>query len=214
MINVSSGQDDRPTKKTYCYGLRHLRDRGLLLSSRPQVSETCLTTWRPLSLRTEWHCYRPLPLRGNPLQVIVIDSDSDSDSDGDKDEGGGVTLLCPYEGLCKGDDDEDEGKNMAPLAKSRGEPNAEEYTDLFDNSTGFGHSELVRLETRSRWVIRVEGASRFILLSPTSLRVDPSIRCSLAGTMTICHWWMVVCPQDLIKLLRVPRPLKLLAEFP
>lgn len=124
--------------------------------------------------------------------MIVIDNDNDSYSDNGSGryEGGGVSLLSPDEGLYKGDDEEDEEEDMAPLPKSRGEPNAEEYTDLVDHNTGFWHSELVRLETPSRCLVRVEGASRLLLFPPTSLRADSSIGGSLAGTMTICssHW--------------------------
>lgn len=150
-----------------------------------------LPAQRSLSLRRVRYRGPPLPSRGKP-QVILMNNDNDSctDNGSGRYELGGVSLLSPDEGLPKGDDDEDEEEDMAPLPKSRGEPNAEEHTDLVDVNTGFWHSELVRLQTPGRCLVRVEGASRLLLFSPTSLRADSSIGGSLAGTMTICssHW--------------------------
>lgn len=92
--------------------------------------------------------------------MIVIDSDSG----GNIDEDGGVSLLSSDEGLYGGgDDEEEEDKDMATLPKSWREPNAEEHMDCLNNNTGSWHSELVRLEKPSRWLVRVEGASKLLL---------------------------------------------------
>ena len=147
----------------------HVRSRR---SQRP-----ALRPRRSVALRRLRYRGHIISLRGSPSQVIVIDSDSG----GDNDEDGGVSLLSPDGGLHEVGDDEEEDKDMATLPKSPRELKAEENMDFLNNNTGSWHSELVRLENPSRWMVRVEGASKLLLRAPTSLRADSISGGSLTG---------------------------------
>ena len=113
-----------------------------------------------------------LPLRGSPQQVIVMDSDSEIDN-----EAGGVPLHSPDEGINEGDEDE----GMASFPRLGRESNAEEHIEPVFNSIGLWNLEPVQSNQASRWLVRVEGASRLLLLSPNSLRASPTGGGSLTG---------------------------------
>lgn len=122
----------------------------VLRSSRPR---------RSLPLRKARYRGLPSPLRGSLLHAIVIDSDSDSDNI----EAGAVSLLFKDGGVNESHKEEDEDEGMASLPRLGRGLIAKEDMELVDNKTGLWNSELVRSKKASRWLVRVEGASRLLL---------------------------------------------------